>query len=442
MTNRILVLGCAWVALWWASTSLPAQELQPLLTGDSEVRSTESAGESQQWLDCFPEVVTESASQFPEVKITGVVQLDAAYFSQNAANRNTLGDIEDGLGFRRARLAAKGKVTPGTSYIVEFDFAQSQARFVDVWMEFAETRFGNVRLGRYRQPFGMSEMTSIRELPFLERPMTFTQSPFRQTGIMCFDASLDGRRTRAISGYRFLSDNFGNAIGDSGGYGLASRLTTTLLDHGDNHLVHLGSGYSYNDPARGIVQLAYTNELFIGQNPNLGPAGLNSLPIVGVPPFVNSGPLGADALQLLNLEAGIARGPLAIQSEARWASVEQSSGSTVQFPGAYLHLRYVLTGEDIPYDRKSGTFRRVQPLCPFTKEGGIGAIEVGARLSHLDLIAPGINGRRLTDMTLGATWYWNAYTKFQVNWIHSRLDDAVLGSSLANAFAMRAELNF
>ena len=77
MTNRILVLGCAWVALWWASTSLPAQELQPLLTGDSEVRSTESAGESQQWLDCFPEVVTESASQFPEVKIAGVVQLAA-----------------------------------------------------------------------------------------------------------------------------------------------------------------------------------------------------------------------------------------------------------------------------------------------------------------------------------------------------------------------------
>ncbi len=128
---------------------------------------------------CLDEKAKED--EFPSIKVSGFFQLDAGYFSQDAANKETLGDIDDGLGFRRARLAAKGNVAEDTSYIIEFDIAQSQARFVDVWMQQNDTRIGNVRIGRFRQPFGMSELTSVRELPFLERPLSFTQSPFRQT---------------------------------------------------------------------------------------------------------------------------------------------------------------------------------------------------------------------------------------------------------------------
>ena len=112
-----------------------------------------------------------TATEFPTVKLTGFFHLDAAFYSQDALNELTLGDIDDGLGFRRARLAAKGAVAEDVSYIIEFDIAQSQARFVDVWMQLDETRFGKVRLGRFRQPFGMSELTSVRELPFLEPPV-------------------------------------------------------------------------------------------------------------------------------------------------------------------------------------------------------------------------------------------------------------------------------
>lgn len=379
---------------------------------------------------------------FPSVEVTGFFHLDGAYFSQDELNLETLGDIEDGLGFRRARLAAKGNVTQDVSYILEFDFAQSQARFVDVWLQNSGTRFGNIRIGRFRQPFGMSEVTSVRELPFLERPLTFVQSPFRQTGVMLFDQTRDEKGTWAVAGFRYLSDNFGNVFGDDGGYGVTTRLTRVFGQPQSNRIVHLGVDYNFNDPGRDTIQFANTNEVFVGQNPNLGPAGLSVLPIIGVTPFVNTGPLTAESVQFFSAEAAIGAGNWAVQSEARFARVEQTNGQALNFPGAYVQVRWVLTGEDIPYSTRQAVFTRVVPNANFDRSGGVGAWELLGRVSHLDLNDGAVNGRRLTDFTVGLNWYWNRYTKLQFNWINSQLDDDVIGASVANAFAFRAQIDF
>lgn len=386
-----------------------------------------------------------ASANFPSFKVTGFFQLDAGYYSQDAVNRATLGDIEDGLGFRRARLAAAGNVAEGTSYIMEFDFAQAQGRFVDVWMQFADTPFGNLRIGRFRQPFGMSELTSIRELPFLERPTLFALAPFRQTGAMLFDTALDEHLTWAASGYRYLSDNFGNVYADTGGYGLAARLTCLPIDHGDEGLIHLGFDYSYNDPGRDRVIYVSTNEFFVTQNPNLGLASLSVLPIVGVPSFVNTGQMPTSRTNLFNVEGAVSFGQLILQSEARWAMVDQPNGVTNVFPGTYAQIRYILTGETLPYNRQNGTFGRVKPFAPVDLEcGQFGALEVAARLSYIDLNGTNLPGpgRRLTDTTLGLNWYINDHTKFQLNWIHAELNDPVRGDSSANTLAMRGQIDF
>lgn len=379
---------------------------------------------------------------FPSVDVTGLFQLDTGYYRQSVNNRATLGDIDDGLGFRRMRLAAKGSVAENASYIVELDLAQSQARVVDTWLQTKMAHGGTLRIGRFRQPFGMAELTSVRELPFLERPLLFTLGPFRQTGIMLSGTTPDQGRTWAVSGFRYPSDNFGNVFSDTDGYGVASRLTTVPWACGPNQLWHLGVGYSYATPGHSVVQFVSSNELFLGNNPNQGPAGLSVLPIVGVPPFVNTGPLAADGVQFVNLESALAWGRLAFQSEWRLTQVDQSGTGAVTFPGAYVQLRYMLTGETIPYSRSAGTFGRVIPMCDAGSQEGWGAWELLFRASHLDLIDTGINGRRLTDLTLGCNWYWNQYTKLQFNWIHSSLDDVGLGNSAADAFAIRAQLDF
>ena len=139
-----------------------------------------------------------------------------------------------------------------------------------------------------------------------------------------------------------------------------------------------------------------------------------------------------------NVESAVALGRLAIQSEVRWIHLNQTVGGSVRLPGAYAQVRYMLTGEEIPYSREGGVFGRVVPRC----DGTTGAWELLGRISHLDLNDANITGRRLTDLTVGCNYYLNKFTRFQFNWIHSRLNDVVLGDSNANAFAFRAQIDF
>ncbi len=131
--------------------------------------------------------------------------------------------------------------------------AQGQPRFVDVWGQIKDTPLGTIRIGRFRQPLGMSELTSVRELPFLERPLVFGLATFRQTGVMFFDTAFEESLTWAVSGFRHFSDNFGNVYGDDGGYGTAERLTFLVVDKGDSGIVHLGLDHGYSDRAKSDI---------------------------------------------------------------------------------------------------------------------------------------------------------------------------------------------
>ena len=387
---------------------------------------------------------------YPDVKLTGFFQLDSAYFGQSDESIATLGDIQDGTGFRRARLAATGDINERTSYTAEFDIAQAQARFVDVWGQFKETPFGNVRVGRYRQPFGMTELTSVRELPLMERPSIFALSPFRQTGIMFFDTAFDERATWAFSGFRSASDNFGNVYGDGGGYGTATRLTSLLLHcDDDSRVVHAGFGHSYLDPARNELFIASQDEIFIGQNPNFGAGGLSVLPIVNVPPFVNTGVFNVDHANLFNVEAAASMGTALVQSEYRWANFVLPTGENATVHGGYATLRWMLTGETIPYVKANGVFGRVKPKHPVDlSKGHLGAWELVAQVSTIDLNPlfglPGVPGptRRLNSATLGTNWYLWSNAKWQMEWITGSLADPVRGQSISNTFATRFQFDF
>jgi phosphate-selective porin OprO/OprP len=415
-------------------------------TGPKEAatKSTDTKGEDKSKAAAKPAEKKDEKPKFPTTTVSGVFQLDWGFFSQDAASQATLGDIQDGSGFRRARLAAKGNVAENTSYLFEFDFALTATRFIDVWVQQAKTPLGNIRVGRFRQPFGLAELTSVRDLPFLERPLTFALGPFRQTGISLSQVAPDERTTFAISGYRFLNDAFGNVYADNGGYGTAMRLTSIPIDLGGNYLFHLGGGYSFNDPGRDLLPSVSADEVSFGQNPLLGLPGLSVDTIDAVPPFVSTGAIPTKNNNDFNIELAIAGGRSAIESEVRWAHVNQLNGISNVFPAAYVQYRYVLTGEEIPYDRQSGFFKRIVPdpcSCGF---GLPGAWEIATRASYIDLNGDGIPGpgRRLTDVTVGLNWYVNGFTKCQLNWIHAQLDDQRIGDSTTQTVAFRTQLDF
>ncbi len=386
--------------------------------------------------------------KYPTARLTGFFQADAVGFSQDRANMETLGggiaadgDIQDGADFRRARLAATGQAWDNVSYMLEMDFAfPGRPSFMDVWLDIDDVLgSSNLRVGQFRQPFGMDGLTSVREMTFLERALPFAFLPFRQIGAMLYGNRKDELATWAIAGFRYPTDTFGGNVGDNGGYGMATRLTGLLVNRGDGKgLVHLGGGYSFIDPANDQFQYRNQPEVAVGETGGGVPAGA----IANVPAFVDTGAFAADNANLFNAELTLAYGSFYAQSEASYAVVTQPAGPTLTLPGAYAHAGYFLTGETRKYNGKNGVFGRVTPDRSVGNEGGIGAWEIAGRWSYLDLNDENIQGGRLNDLTAGLNWYLNPYTKFQFNYIHAMLDHPTYGESDADIFAMRAQLDF
>lgn len=372
----------------------------------------------------------------PSVTLTGFFQVDAAWFAQDSLSELQVGDIPDIVDFRRARLAAKGQAYENVGYMVEFDFAfPGRPNFMDVYLDLQKLPVGTLRAGQWRQPFGMDALTSVKELWFLERALPFAFLPFRQTGVGAFDTALDENLTWAISGYKFPVGPFGGNFGDAG-YGLSTRLTfTPLYDETTGEVIHTGLNYSVNDPSTSIVRYRTTPEIGFTLGDFNGVAA-------AVPFFVDTGPIQTREINLLGAELAAAFGSLTIQSELIYALVAQEAGPSLAFPGAYVQVAYVLTGEHHPYNRRQGVFTRIVPAENFGTRAGCGAWEAAARWSYLDLNDANITGGRLQDLTFGLNWTLNPHTRIQLNYIHAFLGDVLQGDTHTDIVAMRAQLDF
>lgn len=405
-------------------------QINDLLTGGlapGQLRSTD-VPRVEDWWATLP---------YPRFRLSGALQADAGFFSQDSASVATFGNIQDVAGFRRARLAAVGDVSDYVSFVIELDFAQTgRPSLMDVFLDILKVPvLGNVRVGQWRMPFGMDELTSFRELMFLERALPFALAPFRQIGAGFFDSNEQQTATWAVAAFRHRTNPWGTVQGDRG-YGMAARVTALpYLDADEDRLVHVGADYSFVAPSSETVDFQNTPEF---NGPLVGALGN----LASVPSFVNTGVVGARQYQLFDIEAAFKLGSWYAQSELTYAVVNGTSGNTATLPGFYVQSGYFLTGESRPYNKIGGVFARVRPLAPFGEEGGFGALELAARYSYLSLNGAGVNGGRLNDVTVGLNWYLNTYTKFQFNYIRAMLDNPVHGSSDTDIVGLRAQVDF
>ncbi len=102
---------------------------------------------------------------------------------------------------------------------------------------------------------------------------------------------------------------------------------------------------------------------------------------------------------------------------------------------------YFLTGEHRKYKESSGAFSRVKPKSNFLDgKGGLGAWEVAARYSEIDLNDPdaGILGGEVRDFTVGVNWHLNPNARVMLNYVMSELHH--VGD--ADIVAMRFQVDF
>lgn len=425
---------------------------------------------------------------FPLIRLSGFFQLDDGLFSQSNESQAVLGDIQDGLGFRRARLQALGALTEFTRYSIEFDFAVvGRPSFMDVWGEQSNIPFfSTIRIGHFRQPTTMDGLTSIRHLEFLERNAAFqAMDPFRRTGIMAYRVSDDEMSTLAYSvygtGFTFFGGTQtvygtigdtrgGTTITDAGGVSFAIR-GTHLLYYDEpaegRYLFHLGGGYNFSEiggqGTTGSEAKTYEArsipEFFVGD-----PAGLG-LTANGTPFVVDSGRILSKNFHFGHVELAGNYGSAHFQSEFLGTALNQMGGPPVFYYGAYLQGGYFLTGESANYNKQTGVMDyNVKPYSEFFGTGtrghicGWGAWALGFRWTYLNVAAtninpdnilvgppgppPSPNAGALNETTLALNWWWNQYTRVQFNWIHSMPDYNVGGWAPFDIFATRFQIEF
>src|SRR3569623_697363 len=311
---------------------------------------------------------------------------------------------------------------------MEVDFVQpdevtkKRPRLTDAYFEVRQLPWlGTFRLGQYREPYSVERYTSANDLTFLVRGLTQAFLTSRNFGAMLYDNSQNQKWHWGNGLFAERATNFGEFFSNAPRGAYVNRVDwVPWYDEpsGGRYMAALGTGYSYRNLA-GIAQsFSSTPEVSLQYD-------ATSV----IPSFVSTGALNEKTLQIYQAQAFTVLGPLSFQAEYYGTYVNQINNPNVFFQGMYVYGSYFLTGEHRPYDRKQGVFTAVKPFGDFfrvrTDRGictGLGAWEVAARFSSLNLSDRNIQGGRLNDVTLGLNWYLNFQTRVMFNYIHAFLN--------------------
>jgi phosphate-selective porin OprO/OprP len=378
-----------------------------------------------------------------------------------------VGRVDDGTAFRRLRLGVEGTIWEVVDFWIEPDYANTfnaegpnengiianTFAPTDMWAQLTHIPIiGNLRFGSLKPAYSFEHMTSSRFLNFMERSLMFDafvggiDNGF-QPGFFLFNWTKNERATWQASITHNTTNVFGFNVGD-GEFNYAARVTglPVYADEG-RKLLHLGVSYSHR--SLDDRQERFRARTSVRNGPAALATRLVDLRVAG------------DSRDMLIPEFVAVAGPLSIQAEylGTWvqnarvpeAGPDSRPRGTLFFQGAYIDVMYFLTGEHRAYDTKAGAFTRVIPYENFFLVrdangrfgGGMGAWQVGARYSYLNLNSKDVSGGIVHDMTLGVNWFWNPNMKWQCNYSLARRDvGGAIGNGIVQGFGLRFAMDF
>src|SRR5262245_52490321 len=204
----------------------------------------------------------DSADKQFQLKIGGRIQNDWDWFThEDDVETKTGQNADDGTEFRRARLYIPGTMYQHVIFMGEYDFAQGESAFKDVFVGLKEAGPINlIRVGHYKEPFGLEELTSDNITTFMERALPDIFTPQRNVGLSFNQGFFENRMTIAAGTFRDADDITGDSIGDN--FQFTGRITglPVYADEGAQ-LVHLGFSYSRRNPDDDILRVRQRPEV-------------------------------------------------------------------------------------------------------------------------------------------------------------------------------------
>jgi phosphate-selective porin OprO/OprP len=347
---------------------------------------------------------------------------------------------ENGTEIRRAWLTLKGDLNERMGFVLSWDFAAGEDVAVrDAYLEMTELPAGtSLRLGQFKEPFCLNQLTSSKYTTFLERASLDAFSPAFDNGVMAQGRAAGGRVLWQAGGF-LRTDDFGTDVGNDN-YAAGARLAMLPLgEEKSGRLIHIGAAVNYLVPRDGEFSVSQRPEVHLSER------------------FVDTGTIkNTDTVTRLGAEFAAVLGPLHVTGEYVTASLAKS-GATIpdvaeedevyltadaHLAGFYAQAGYFLTGEHRIF--KGGQWDRTAPARPFLEDGGLGAWEIAARYSSLDLNdqSSGVRGGRMDDVTVGLNWYLHANAKIMTDYVISKVKDVNGAEGRAAALTARVQVDF
>ena len=319
-------------------------------------------------------------------ELGGRLMIDATAYQQDKVA------LGNGTELRRARLEVEGQMYSSWGYELGVDFAGGHADIKDAYIENLGNFDSSIKIGQFKEPFSLEELTSSRYITFMERALPNEFAPGRHIGIG--QSHLGERWTLAYGLFGEAFDDEGGQLDE--GWGVTGRFTYAPWQE-DRRALHLGLAVSQRSPDDdNVVKFNSRPESHITDIKYLDTGDITDV----------------DHVSLVGLEAALVLGSVSFQAEAINAQVARNAGlDSLEFSGWYVYGSWFLTGESRIYKHKKGSFGRIKP----TSEDG--AWELALRMSSLDLNDLDITGGEADQMTIGVNWYANPRVRFMLNYV-------------------------
>ncbi|OGW18370.1 MAG: hypothetical protein A3G93_02495 [Nitrospinae bacterium RIFCSPLOWO2_12_FULL_45_22] len=338
---------------------------------------------------------------------------------------------------RRARIFASGDLFKHTDFKGEIDFGQgNDASLTDGYLNFKYLKWAQLRIGQYKEPFSLEELTSSRYIDFVERSTLNSLVPARDIGLMVHS--------------EFLEGTIGYGLGIFNGSGLNQR-----RDQNDDKDI---AGRLYFRPFAQSESM-FLKGLQLATNFTVGnqEGGLSTIRTPAARTSIISWASGVksdDRRTRFGADLAWVIGPFSLKSEyirADWDNLRlKNRQEDFDIQGWYVTGSIFLTGEEKPF--KEGAFGRLKKVHSFDpQKSGWGAWELLARYDTLraddDIFDLGYatGTDRINAFTVGLNWYPHNMVTVKFNYVHNSYDDNLKeleGDDSEDLFLTRLQVEF
>lgn len=331
----------------------------------------------------------ESAGRRFSFRLGGRVMADAARYDNDV---NSLGD---GSELRRVRLSWDATLARDWKLKSAVELTGG-ASLKSTYIDYMGLPHTYLRFGSDKEPVSLDWLSSSKYSTFMERAMLTKLVPGRHIGFMA------GRNWRhwGVSGGVFGGEG-GGQDGRNEGTGVTARLFYSPW-HGQRSALHLGLSGSYRDAGS-------DHSIRFRARPE---SHVTDTRLVDTGTIAN-----VNDMTWVGLESALVENSFSLQGEYLAADVSRSAGlPDLHFDGWYAYASWFLTGESRNYEFARGRFGRIRPRHALGR-GGLGAFELGARFSRLDLTDDDVVGGVEDNLTLGLNWYATPNVRFMANYV-------------------------